>query len=789
MPSRSPHPSKEASHVTSKAPDQARSSHGEAPSRKTKSVRILSSVPLSRSGPSQPVALPPPLTLPITRDTLRELDLFEIFKNPQLRHDIVFDPHLQFRPNFDGERGLIKKREADRFWREVDLELNTRQTAIAMRREAAATMLSLAGLSSSSSRLIQQEQQQKCPLPTPNLLPKLIDELREILLSLLPVPPPQDGKGPQPPNPERVLLASTLDPELLLQELDHGVLDVHGLFRYLGDSLKGHCAPMRDAFVESMVSAVVQSGEIVRGIRMCFEILELMKLDIANHQLRTLRPWLLDNSIDFEQKYFTEQLARGGSLQRTQDWFKRSWIRWESVKQSVLGKVSSSSLLSLSSGPSRRGSLEPISPPASVSSQSDLNVKEAKSFSHPALMGRRRPSIVTADIGENILDGVVNEGLLDMILRPHGSVSTMPETFELDHYRLLSFHNDFQDLTILCTLLILFRQLARNCWTQQDLIEIKKVVWLLLTDENANFGVNANTGSGRKSKDPSQSYSTASSGMKDIVIQIEFAARKVRERSANANAAAGSRRSSLAPAPTTPTSLESPNPFRRMSTGPSLFPTPLPSPATFITPAPTPTTTIGLSASDTNMLTSWLDNALSRTSTLYTLIQKRLMIHFRRWLYLHSCSSMLVLSASCASLASAISMSSGLTEPTDTNEDEDDTPGSKETKQPPTLTAATAQPSSSSQGSVADKEATNAPVPEISPEEANKAAAEALASKLSFNTAEMEAHGLTGLEDEMTALLEKIRAVTEFNKKVYGSWYRDLVIQGRSENWLQVPQS
>ncbi|KAG0036548.1 hypothetical protein BGZ82_004028 [Podila clonocystis] len=792
MPSRPSHLPKETAQVSSKAHDQVRSGHDEAPSRKTKSVRILSPVPLSRSGPSQPVALLPPLTLPITRDTLRELDLFEIFKNPQLRHDIVFDPHLQFRPNFDGERGLIKKREADRFWREVEMELNTRQTAIAMRREAAATMLSLAGLSSSSSRLIQQEKQQKCPLPTPNLLPKLIDELREILLSLLPVPPPQDGKGPQPPNPERALLASTLDPQLLLQELDHGVLDVHGLFRYLGDSLKGHCAPMRDAFVESMVAAVVQSGEIVRGIRMCFEILELMKLDIANHQLRTLRPWLLDNSIDFEQKYFTEQLARGGSLQRTQDWFKRSWIRWESVKQSVLGNVSSSSSLSLSSGPSRRGSLAPISPPASVSSQSDLDVKEVKSFPHAALMGKRRPSIVTADIGENILDGVVNEGLLDMILRPHGSVNTMPETFELDHYRLLSFHNDFQDLTILCTLLILFRQLARNCWTQQDLIEIKKVVWLLLTDENANFGVNSNTGSGKKSKDPNQSYSTASSGMKDIVIQIEFAARKVRERNAIANAAAGSRRSSLAPVPTTPTSLESPNPFRRMSTGPSLIPTPLTSPATSTAPTPlaSPTPTSGLSASDTNLLTSWLDNALSRTSTLYTLIQKRLMIHFRRWLYLHSCSSILVLSASCASLASAISMSSGL-EPTDINEDEDDPPGSKETKRPPTLTISTAQAStsSSSQGTVAETETTNAPVPEISPEEANKAAAEALASKLSFNTTEMEAHGLTGLEDEMTALLEKIRAVTEFNKKVYGSWYRELVIQGRSENWLEVPQA
>lgn len=791
MPSRPSHlPSKETSQVSCKHPDQAKSqSHDETPSRRTKNGRI-SSVPLSRSGPSQPVAVPSPLTLPITRDTLRELDLFEIFKNPQLRHDIVFDPHLQFRPNFDGERGMIKKREADRFWREVELELNTRQTAITLRREAAATMISLAGLASSSSRLIQQQQQQKCPLPTPNLLPKLIDELREILLSLLPVPPPaQDGKGPQPPNPERALLASTLDPELLLQELDHGVLDVHGLFRYLGDSLKGHCAPMRDAFVESMVSAVVQSGDVVRGIRMCFEILELMKLDIANHQLRTLRPWLLDNSIDFEQKYFTEQLARGGSLQRTQDWFKRSWIRWESVKQSVLENASTSSL-SLSA-PSRRGSLAPsISLAASVSSQSDLNVKEAK-FPHPIMVGKRRPSIVTADIGENILDGVVNEGLLDMILRPHGSVNTMPETFELDHYRMLSFHNDFQDLTILCTLLILFRQLARNCWTQQDLIEIKKVVWLLLTDENANFGVNTNMGSGKKGKDPNQSYSTASSGMKDIVIQIEFAARKVRERSANA---AGSRRSSLAPVPVTPTSLapvpttqtslNSPNPFRRMSTGPSLIPTSLPSPATAITSPSTPTSTSGLSASDTNLLTSWLDNALSRTSTLYTLIQKRLMIHFRRWLYLHSSSSMLVLSASCASLASALSMSSGF-EFTDINEDEDDISVSKETKSPPTLTSTC--PSASQDPT--EKEATNPPVPEISPEEANKAAAEALASKLSFNTAEMEAHGLTGLEDEMIALLEKIRAVTEFNKKVYGTWYRDLVMQGRSENWLETPRS
>lgn len=49
----------------------------------------------------------PPLAPPITRHTLRELDVQEIFRNPQLRHDIVFDPGLMFRPNFDGERYVL----------------------------------------------------------------------------------------------------------------------------------------------------------------------------------------------------------------------------------------------------------------------------------------------------------------------------------------------------------------------------------------------------------------------------------------------------------------------------------------------------------------------------------------------------------------------------------------------------------------------------------------------------------------------------------------------------------
>ena len=255
-----------------KAPDHkselsrnSTSSTARAPVQKSTKDQVLASV--------QEKSPPPPLPLPITRDTLRELDVFEIFKNPQVRHDIVFDPLLQFRPNFDGERGQRKRQEADRFWREVGNELGDRRKKLEARRKTTTDMLQQQG----PSRLIHHQME---PLPKAVLLPRLINELREILLTLI-YPPGTtvlNPDGTPQANPEQTLLMSTLDPDLLLQELDHGVLDVHALFRFLGDRLKGHCAPMRDALVESMVNVVVDFDEIVRGIRMCFEILEWMKL-------------------------------------------------------------------------------------------------------------------------------------------------------------------------------------------------------------------------------------------------------------------------------------------------------------------------------------------------------------------------------------------------------------------------------------------------------------------------------------------------------------------------------
>ncbi|KAI8360130.1 T-complex protein 11-domain-containing protein [Mortierella sp. GBAus27b] len=267
--------------ISSKSAPSANPAPSTARVSTPKSAKDTSTSSKPTPGPL-PAFNPATLALPITRETLRELDVPEIFKNPQVRHDVVFDPLLQFRPNFDGERGQSKRREADRFWSEVGKELNNRRSILAARRETTTNTLNMTGVSASSptSRMIQQQAEQMWPLPKAVLLPRLIEELREILLTLIYRPGAQavNPDGTPQVSPEQALLMSTLDPDLLMQELDHGVLDVHALFRFLGDRLKGHCAPMRDALVESMVNIVVDFDEIVRGIRMCFEILEWMKL-------------------------------------------------------------------------------------------------------------------------------------------------------------------------------------------------------------------------------------------------------------------------------------------------------------------------------------------------------------------------------------------------------------------------------------------------------------------------------------------------------------------------------
>lgn len=250
---------------------------------------------------------------PVNVNSLREIELQEIIKNPQLRHDIVFDPQLQFRPNLDGERGRRKKMATELYWNSVVAECEA---------------LAAASTPAEASIIVD----------APNSkLTILFITLRDILHSLLPAR-------------DREHVDSVLDPDLLIQRLRQCVLDFTSLAHWIAMVFKAHCAPMRDSWVDQMVARVEQGvasqspQRIVEGLRMMFAILEAMKLDVANHQIRTLRPVMVENAIEFEHDYYTQMIEKGKfDLSDSLQWYSSSLVKYLDKKQQTLNSIPSTS--------------------------------------------------------------------------------------------------------------------------------------------------------------------------------------------------------------------------------------------------------------------------------------------------------------------------------------------------------------------------------------------------------------------------------------------------------------
>ncbi|GAA5934306.1 Sok1p [Sporobolomyces koalae] len=384
---------------------------------------------------------PVPLLPPISRSTLRELDLPEVLRNAQLRHDVVFDPNLMFRPNLDGARGERKRASAEQYWMAVSREvtLGCRCTTF---------------FKSTLLPCICPSLDPSAQLPT--RIVSLVAELRGILLSLLPastsaspnmpstaVFPPVETTSSQsmPCDGLREELLDALDPVVVCQQLVQGTLDVAGLARFLGDTLKTHCAPMRDDLVDEMVTACEGHGVVI-GLRLCFEVLELMKLDIANHQLRSLRPYLLQSSVEFERRFLEgatgiDNALTGPNIPRTESWICQA----------------------------------------------------ADSFT-------RAGGVVTQDPA-SLVDRIVTQGVLDLVFSPQQTttkspsslraefgetLSAIPEALQLDAFRMAHFHCDATDLTIVYMLLLLYQQLsspARPSAEELDLV--RHELWCIIS--------------------------------------------------------------------------------------------------------------------------------------------------------------------------------------------------------------------------------------------------------------------------------------------------------------------
>ncbi|KAK3371563.1 T-complex protein 11-domain-containing protein [Lasiosphaeria ovina] len=244
--------------------------------------------PLSRSST---IVSNRPLEPPVTKATLSELDVNKIIHNPKLRHDINFDPELHFRPNLDGEKGRKKQEKANQFWNALLDQLMQFVT-------------DRDGFHRSYGK-----DEDWC-------LPLLLRAVKEIIQTLV-------------PQRDREFLNEGLNVDLLMQQFNRGVADLERLASWLSGVLKLHCAPMRDEWVDEMYNELSSGNrnndmaELVKGMRSLLSVLEAMKLDVANHQIRCLRPVLIEDTVHFEQRFFMKKIqARKVDIREARIWYR-----------------------------------------------------------------------------------------------------------------------------------------------------------------------------------------------------------------------------------------------------------------------------------------------------------------------------------------------------------------------------------------------------------------------------------------------------------------------------------
>ncbi|KAF8878607.1 T-complex protein 11-domain-containing protein [Infundibulicybe gibba] len=346
----------------------------------------------------------PSLQRLINKHTLKELDLDTILRNPQPRHDLLFDP--------------------EKYWVALTRELESGCTCVSF--DPAGNRIcpcacAQVPMPASNPVVAFSPSLNLLTLRMPSRIPTLLPEFLEVLLlvtrplssiSGMYVNPNTFKLQMQEHSAQAAHIRSVFDPILIKQELKHCLFDPSGLFQAIGLTLKGHCAPMRGQAAELMVHTAQScapggggtKADAVKAVRMCMEILELMKLGVANHQLQTLRPFLIQTSGQYELKTFKNRKGSDCSLRITREWLRAAH----------------------------------------------------KTCSHATL--QRNQQTYPA-----VLKGFVDLVFSPQTPMPSSALSPLPgfpETSYLDSARLLLPDTDAADATALCMFFLLFRQLA-----------------------------------------------------------------------------------------------------------------------------------------------------------------------------------------------------------------------------------------------------------------------------------------------------------------------------------------
>ncbi|XP_014911340.1 T-complex protein 11-like protein 1 [Poecilia latipinna] len=140
---------------------------------------------------------------------------------------------------------------------------------------------------------------------------KLLGEIKETLLSFL-----LPGHGRLCSRIEEVL-----DLPLIQQQAENGALNIGQLSQFVVEMMGSLCAPCRDEDVKKLR----QITEIVPLLKAIFSVLDLMKVDMANFALKSIKPHLMQLSVEYERNKFQEFLEKQpNALDYTKKWLEET---------------------------------------------------------------------------------------------------------------------------------------------------------------------------------------------------------------------------------------------------------------------------------------------------------------------------------------------------------------------------------------------------------------------------------------------------------------------------------
>lgn len=115
----------------------------------------------------------------------------------------------------------------------------------------------------------------------------------------------------------RETVNQVLDIDLIKQQAEKGVLDFHHYSQYVISLMAKICAPVRDEKIEELKRCT----DVIETFKRIMEVIQLMKLDLANFTISMIRPNIVASSIEYEKTKFAEFLKiQADGLNYTRRW-------------------------------------------------------------------------------------------------------------------------------------------------------------------------------------------------------------------------------------------------------------------------------------------------------------------------------------------------------------------------------------------------------------------------------------------------------------------------------------